>query len=316
MTMSDVLTTKPSVIIDCDPGTDDAVALLMALGTEAWKGAWRVDAFTTVGGNVELARATRNTLAILEYVGRADIPVVPGASRPLSGRYEYAYGFHGPGGMANTRLPKATTEPAQGTAVDYLASALSRAHDQPKVVAVGPLTNVARLLARHPSVANALAGLVVMGGAVNVPERVLPHGSEFNFRGDPLAAHRVLTSGTPLTLVHLGACLQVGLSRADMSRLAACGPLGRLAARIVSNWFRVHPDRETYHLPDPLAIAVAIDPTVVRLEPTRLSVRVEGETRLGETLPDPEGSKVMLAVEVDQERYYRLLYRCLGEGQE
>ena len=152
-----------------------------------------------------------------------------------------------------------------------------------------------------------------MGGAVGVPDTVLPHGSEFNFRGDPLAAHRVLDAGIPLTLVHLGACLQVGLQREDMRRLEACGLLGQLAARIVSNWFRVHSDREAYHLPDPLAIAVAIDPTIVRLEPTRLTVRVEGENRLGETLPNPEGREVMLVTEVDQERYYRLLYRCLGE---
>ena len=184
---------RPGVIIDCDPGTDDAVALLMALGSDAW----RVEAFTTVGGNVELSRATRNTLAILEHVGRADIPVLRGASRPLSGRYEYAYGFHGPGGMANTRLPKPKTQPAQGNAVDYIASRLSREDTSPRVVAVGPLTNVAHLLARHPSVADHLGGLVVMGGAVGVPDTVLPHGSEFNFRGDPLAAHRCSPRACP-----------------------------------------------------------------------------------------------------------------------
>ena len=308
MTMSETTATKPSVIIDCDPGTDDAVALLMALGHDAW----RVRALTIVGGNVEMSRGTRNTLAILEHVGRTDIPVVRGASRPLSGKYEYAYQFHGHGGMANTRLRKPKTEAAQGNAVDYLANQLA-GNDPPRLIAVGPLTNIARLIARYPRASDALGGLVVMGGAVGVPDTVLPHGSEFNFRGDPLAAHRVLDAGTPLILVHLGACLQVGLQREDMRRLEACGLLGQLAARIVSNWFRVHPDREAYHLPDPLAIAVAIDPTIVRLEPTRLTVRAEGEGRLGETLPNPEGSEVMLVTEVDQERYYRLLYRCLGE---
>ena len=301
--------TRPAVIIDCDPGTDDAVALLMALGTDAWD----VQGLTTVGGNVELSRGTRNTLAILEYAGRIDIPVVRGASRPLSGKYEYAYHFHGPGGMADTRLPNPKTPPAQGNAVDFLADQLS-AGNPPQVLAVGPLTNIARLLDRHPAASEALADLVVMGGAVGVPDTVLPHGSEFNFRGDPLAAHRVLASGLSPTLVHLGACLQVGLTREDMPRVASCGPLGHLAARIVSNWFRVHPDRDTYHLPDPLAIAVAIDPTIVRLEPVRLSVRIEGGSRLGETLPDPEGSQVNLVTEVDQERYYRLLYQCLGEA--
>ena len=307
--MNNTTVKKPSVVIDCDPGTDDAVALLMALGTDAW----RVQALTIVGGNVELSRGTRNTLALLEHVGRTEIPVVRGASKPLSGRYEYAYGFHGPAGMANTRLPKPKAAPAQSNAVDYLASQLST-NDPPRVVAVGPLTNIARLLARQPTVASALRDLVVMGGAVGVPDTVLPHGSEFNFRGDPLAAHRVLASGIRPTLVHLGACLQVGLECGDMPRLESCGPLGRLAARIVSNWFRVHPDREVYHLPDPLAIAIAIDPTIVRLEPTLLSVRVEGESRLGETLPDPGGHEVLLVTEVDQERYYRLLYACLGEG--
>lgn len=301
-------TNRHSVIIDCDPGTDDAVALLMALGSDSWQ----VQALTIVGGNVELSRGTRNALALLQHVGRSEIPVVRGASRPLAGRYQYAYEFHGPGGMANTRLLGSKTPPAQGNAVDYLASQLSGSKP-PRIVAVGPLTNIAGVIQLHPSATQALQGLIVMGGAVGVPDTVLPHGSEFNFRGDPLAAHRVIASGVRLTLVHLGACLQVGLRRDDMPRLEACGPLGRLAARIVSNWFRVHPDREAYHLPDPLAIAVAIDPTVVRLEPTRLSVRVEGESRLGETLPDPGGTEVLLVTEVDQERYYQLLYRCLGE---
>ena len=299
---------RHSVIIDCDPGTDDAVALLMALGSHSWQ----VQALTIVGGNVELSRATRNALALLQHVGCSEIPVIRGASRPLAGRYEYAYEFHGPGGMANTRLPRSKTPPAQGSAADYLSDQLSGS-DRPRVVAVGPLTNIARVIQRHPSATQMLRDLIVMGGAVGVPDTVLPYGSEFNFRGDPLAAHRVFTSGVRLTLVHLGACLQVGLRRDDMPRLEACGPLGLLAARIVSNWFRVHPDRDTYHLPDPLAIAVAIDPTVVRLEPTRLSVRVEGESRLGETLPDPQGAEILLVTEVDQERYYQLLYRCLGE---
>ena len=307
--MTDTIANKPSVIIDCDPGTDDAVALLMALGTDAWQ----VQALTIVGGNVELSRGTRNTLALLEHIGRSEIPVVRGASKPLIGRYEYAYEFHGPGGMANTRLPKPKTTPLSGNAVDYLATQLSSGIP-PRIIAVGPLTNIARLLSSNMGVTQALEGLVVMGGAVGVPDTVLPHGSEFNFRGDPLAAHRVFASGVRLTLVHLGACLQVGLRRDDMPRLGACGPLGRLAARIVSNWFRVHPDREAYHLPDPLAIAVAIDPSVVRIEPTRLSVRVQGESRLGETLLDPQGTEVLLVTEVDTERYHRLMCRCLGEG--
>ena len=301
---------RPGVIIDTDPGTDDAIALLMALGCPGWD----VVGLTTVGGNVRLARAIRNTLAILEYVGRTDIPVFRGSARPLLGRFEYAYDFHGPGGLANTRLPAQTTPLASVGAVEYLARQMTQADHQPSFVALGPLTNLARLLGSYPQVGLVMRPLVVMGGAVGVPDSVLPRGSEFNFRGDPLAAQRVLSSGVPVTLVHLGACLQVGLQRSGLPRLVDCGRLGRLAARILANWFRLHPDRETYQLPDPLAVAVAIDPQVVRVEPTRLKVRIGGDGRRGETTVEAQGSEVALAVEVDQERYYRLLHWCLGEG--
>ena len=155
------MTPPLKVIIDTDPGVDDAIALLMAL---AWPDL-NLAGITTVGGNVSLARATRNTLALLEYAGRGEVPVAMGAANPIGGRYRHAPHVHGKSGLSR-RLPEPKTGPVDATGVDFLAKKLTKEPGGVTLVALGPLTNLAQLLIQHPDALSTAASLVVMGGAV------------------------------------------------------------------------------------------------------------------------------------------------------
>ena len=254
------------VIIDTDPGVDDATALLMALACPTLD----ILGIATVGGNVPLARATRNALALLEYAGRTDIPVYRGASRPLRGRFPYAREVHSPSGLTR-RLPNPTVRPAEANAAQFLADALDAAPGEITVIALGPLTNLARLLRRHPAALRCVRSIVVMGGGIDGPGNVTPF-AEFNFYSDPTAARLVMESGVPITLVDLAACRQVYLTGTEIFDIAAGSAEGRLAAELLAGWFRNDASRERFNLYDPLAVAAAIDPGVLHTRRVALTV--------------------------------------------
>ena len=227
------------LILDTDPGVDDAIAILMALasGSTAPEGTLvpELVGLTTVGGNVPLARGTRNALALLEYTGLQHIPVARGNARPLRGSFPYSYDFHGKGGLSR-RLPEPQARPSASGAIDFLAEQLLNNPGQIALVALGPLTNLARLQQSHPGVLEKSRSLVVMGGAVNTAGNSTPP-AEFNFYSDPLAAHRVVSSGAPLTLVDLGG-LPAGLRRTGgraepQIRKQAGRACGAVAAKLV-----------------------------------------------------------------------------------
>ena len=254
------------VILDTDPGVDDAVAILMALACRDFS----VIGLTTTAGNVPLARATRNALAILEHVGHPDIPVCKGAARPVRGRYAYARHVHSASGLTR-RLPDPTIAPSQTPAVSFLAQSLLDNPGEITVIALGPLTNLARLFRRRPAALRAARRIVVMGGAVNVSGNVSAH-AEFNFYSDPTAARLVIESGIPLTLIDLAACRQVYLSDDQAPTALATNPLGKLASEMLAGWFRKDSARQQFHLYDPLTILAVTHPHVVSLQPVAMTV--------------------------------------------
>ena len=193
-----------------DPGTDDALALIAALNFPELD----VLGVTTVGGNASLADTTRNALRLLEHLG-SDLPVSRGSARPLKGRFEYAYHFHGAAGLG-VRLPRPRTAPTTERAVERIVRAASEHRGALTVIALGPLTNVARALRSEPSLAGWLAEVVVMGGAVEVPGNVTPH-AEFNIYDDPEAANEVLASGVPARLIGLDVTMEMHLDRSGES---------------------------------------------------------------------------------------------------
>ena len=262
------------VLIDMDPGTDDALALIAALNSPELD----VLGVTTVGGNASLADTTRNALRLLEHLG-SDVPVSRGSARPLKGRFEYAYHFHGAAGLG-VRLPRPRTTPTAERAVERIVRAASEHRGALTVIALGPLTNVARALRSEPSLAGWLAEVVIMGGAVEVPGNVTPH-AEFNIYDDPEAAHEVLTSGVPARLIGLDVTTEMHLDRSGEPWADGGSVSAKLANRVLANWFSTHTG--LYHLHDPLAVAAVVEPDLLRYRSACVEVETQDPERRGKT---------------------------------
>ena len=302
------------LILDTDPGVDDAIAILMGLAGSVPRpegGAiLELLGLSTVGGNVPLARGTRNALALLEYAGRLEVPVARGSARPLGGAFPYSYDFHGKGGLSR-RLPEPQIGPAASSAPDFLADQLTGNPGQVVLVALGPLTNLARLQQRYPGALAQARSLVVMGGAVNTSGNSTPH-AEFNFYSDPLAAHLVVSSGAPLTLLDLGACRRVFIDRQAGESLKSESRPGILAAQLLGNWFRQRPQRDRFELYDPLALAAALDPDILRTRRVFMEVETEDPVQKGASRITGEGGTVSIVEEVDRIRCLGLIGSLLG----
>ena len=300
------MTELTKLVIDTDPGVDDAIAILMALGAPEVE----IVGLTTVGGNVQLARTTRNTLALLQATGYGDIPVANGASRPLQGRFKYAPQFHGSGGLS-IRLPDPLITPIPQSAVEFLNERITQEAGKIVLLALGPLTNIARLLCEHPYTLEQAKNIVVMGGAVNVPGNVTPY-AEFNVYCDPVAAEIVFSSGLPVTLVDLAACRRVGVDRKRALNLDSKHPLGRLALDLLLGWFKKDPRRQRFEFYDPLALAIALEPAVATVAKIDLDVGLVESEWKGATWETGGPGEITLPEDVYPSRFFMLLEEVLG----
>ena len=284
------------VIIDTDPGTDDVLALIMALNSPDMD----ILALTTVEGNATLEHTTNNALAVLEYMNRAEIPVHSGESTPLVGEFYHAYNIHGPAGLT-VSLPEPQTAPVSLDAVGYITQTaldMRAAGDALTLIALGPLTNVARALQRDARVKDALGSVLVMGGTGDAPGNVTPY-AEFNIWDDPRAANAVFQSGMPVTLIGLDICRQTAVARDNPDWFTSDTPGERLAAQILANWFETEQVERQFNLHDPLTIAAALRPDLITTRKANLSVETADADRIGEITHDftPDGN-VSLAVAV------------------
>ena len=291
------------LIIDTDPGVDDAIAILMAMAASEIE----ILGLTTVGGNVPLARATRNALSLLQAASRSDIPVAKGASRPLRGKFAYAPHFHGPGGLSQ-RLPDPANGPVEDGAVKFLYDQLTGERGEAVLVALGPLANLAVLLRERPIALEQAKQIVLMGGAVNTPGNVTPE-AEFNFYCDPVAADIVLSSRLPITMVDLAACRQVKINREQALGLKSATPLGRLMLDMLQGWFHREPSREEFEFCDPLAMAIALHPAIATATKVDLDVGIEKDELLGATSETGGPGEITLAQDVDSSRFFALFGR-------
>jgi len=297
------MTQQIQFIIDTDPGVDDAIAILMAMASSEIE----ILGLTTVGGNVPLARATRNALSLLQAASRSDIPVAKGASRPLRGKFAYAPYFHGPSGLSQ-RLPDPANGPVEDGAVKFLYDQLTGERGEAVLVALGPLTNLAVLLRERPIALEQAKQIVVMGGAVNTPGNVTPE-AEFNFYCDPVAADIVLSSRLPITMVDLAACRQVKISREQALSLKSASPLGRLMLDMLHGWFHRDSSREEFEFCDPLAMAIALHPAIATTTKVDLDVGIEDGELLGATSETGGPGEITLTQDVDSSRFFALFGR-------
>ena len=296
------------VLIDCDPGTDDALAIFAALNSPDLE----VVGITTVGGNASLADTTRNALGLLEVCGRGDIPLWRGAARPLSGEFTFAYEFHGAEGMG-VRFPEPLTKPQSGPAEDAIAAA---AHERPgelTLIALGPLTNVARALGNWPELAGEVAQILVMGGALRVPGNVTGH-AEFNIYNDPEAAAAVCASGAPVSLVGLDVTTAVSIERSAEYWPEARSPTAARAEEILESWFATHPGFNSYNLHDPLTVAAAIDPAICSWRSGRLIVGTGDWAERGRTKLEYGDGPSRAALEVDAARALAIILDLVRGG--
>jgi purine nucleosidase/pyrimidine-specific ribonucleoside hydrolase len=296
------------VLLDCDPGHDDAIALLLALGSDELE----LRGVTTVAGNQTLEKTTANAIRVLELAGRAEIPVAAGAARPLVREPRVAADVHGETGLDGPELPPPQAEPSPQHAVDFLAERIAGA----TLVATGPLTNVALLLARHPEAKP--ERIVLMGGAI--AEGNVTPAAEFNVWADPEAAHRVFTSGLDVTMVGLDVTHRALVTPAHAGQLREAGRIGMVVAELLEFYGGFH--RAVYGwdgspIHDAVAVAHVIDPALLEVE--RLNIRIDTDSELcrGRTVVDlwrrtglePNAN---VAVGIDPERFVDLLVQRLA----
>ena len=221
-------------IIDMDPGTDDALALIIALNSINLD----LIGVTTVGGNARLLHTTRNAVSLLTFLGAQDVPVAMGASSPIYGSFTYAYHFHGTNGLG-LQLPNPSTKTVQTKAVDFMVEAAKGVASPIKIVALGPLTNIAMAIEADPYLIDSIEEIIVMGGAVECQGNITEY-AEFNIYNDPWAANIVFNSGVPVTLVGLDVTMRVALSEWDLL-FTGDGKGQRLARQVLGNWSTMHP---------------------------------------------------------------------------
>ncbi len=304
------------IIIDTDPGQDDAVAILLALASPELE----VLALTTVAGNVPLALTTRNARQIVELAGRST-PIHAGCDRPMTRALVTAEHVHGKSGLDGIALPDPTHPVSPVHAVDAIIDTL-RAHPPGTVTLcpLGPLTNIATAFRRAPDIVARVAGIVLMGGAYFEVGNVTP-AAEFNIYVDPEAADIVFKSGVPLVVMPLDVTHQALTSRPWVEEMRA---KGTPVARAIAAWtdFFERFDSAKYGtdgapLHDPCVIAYLLEPSLFTGRHINVEIETKGELTLGMTVADwwrVTGRKpnAVFMGGVDREGFYRLLTERVG----
>lgn len=273
------------VILDTDPGIDDALAILLAVASPEV----RLEAVTVVHGNCSAGQGVVNALSVLELAGVADLPVYRGFSRPLVQPRLLAPETHGTTGLGYARLPAPTVQPRREHAMDFLIRRIMASPGEITLVAVGPLTNVALAIRREPRVVEAVRDVIVMGGAIRHGGNTTPL-AEFNTYVDPHAAHIVYHSGLPITLVPLDVTYQCILTPADVQRLLRIdASVSRFIADATRFYMEFHGDYQRIDgciINDPLAVALAFAPQLVEFEEYYVDVDISGGVSMGKTFAD------------------------------
>ena len=314
------------LVIDVDTGIDDALALLYACAAPQAE----IVGVSTVVGNVGLDAATRNTRAVLALAGRSDIPVWPGAAIPLSTASADARHVHGEGGLGYAVLAEPPEPTERAHAVDAIVAAAHAHAGRLILVATGPLTNIALAVMREPELPSLVRRFVIMGGAFAEAGNVTP-SAEFNIWHDPEAARIVFRAfgggGAPLVAVGLDVTRKTTFDEADVAALAArvAGtPLGPALTRFIADASRFYFDRmEKWQglrhlvMHDPLAVAAALDPTLVETRRATVDVETAGRLATGATIADWRGAwgrlaNAEVAVSVDAERARKMFFDAMA----
>ena len=318
------------LLIDCDTGIDDALALLYAAASPEAE----IVGVSCVAGNVELADVVRNTLAVLELAGRADVEVAAGAARPIARSLRTAADTHGPTGLGYAELPLPTTRPSGRDAPTLIVESARARPGELTLVTLGPLTNVAIALDQEPELPRLLRRLVMMVGSYRSPGNTAPT-MEWNAGVDPealaatLAGWRAAAAG-PRDLARplafgLDVTERARMTPAHLERLAvaaggAAHPVMRFVSDALRFYFEFHDRYDGFYgafIHDALVVAAALDPGLARTEALAVEVELEGRWTTGETVADwrrawGRAPDVDIAVEVDSDRFFERFEQRVG----
>jgi pyrimidine-specific ribonucleoside hydrolase len=293
------------VILDCDPGHDDALAMLLALARPELE----LLGVTTVAGNATLENTTRNALSVLTLIERTDVPVAVGADRPLSRPLVTAAHVHGVSGLEGAELPPPGFAPIDEPAVDFIARLVAESDVPVTLVPTGPLTNIGAFIQRHPELLPGIDQICLMGGALG--EGNITASAEFNIWVDPEAAALVFDCGRPVTMIGLEVTHQAIVTHADAEQMAALGTrTGRVFADLLHYFARFHRERYGWDgspIHDAVAVAHVLDAGLVQTRPYRVDVETESELTRGRTVVDlraisgrPANAEVGVGIERDR----------------
>lgn len=305
---------KRKIILDCDPGHDDAIAILLAAGNPTIE----LVGITTVAGNAEVEKTTINALKVCEIAGIYDIPVLKGSGQPLVRKRETAPDIHGDSGMDGPVLPDPTRTVEEEHAVDFIIRKLMESDGDITLVPTGPLTNIAMAMRREPAILSKIQEIVIMGGGTF--GNWTP-AAEFNIYVDAEAAKVVYESGVPITMMGLDLTHQALATEEVSERIAA---IENPAAQFVSDLLVFF--RKTYlevfgfeHPPvhDVCCVAYCIDPSVVEAKKLRVDVETKGDLTYGMTLVDVHGvtglePNVNVALKLDHAKFWDMVIEALN----
>jgi inosine-uridine nucleoside N-ribohydrolase len=301
---------KHKIILDCDPGHDDAIAILLA----AHHPDIDLLAITTVAGNQSLDKTTLNALKVCSLANIRDVPVARGMERPLVRPARHAANIHGESGMDGPDIPEPDIELAPQHGVDLLIDLLMNSDGDITIVPTGPLTNIATAIRREPAILPRIKAISLMGGAIGVGNRM--PAAEFNIWADPEAASIVFECGRPLTMSPLEVTHQALATGEVLDRLRAANrPVASFAADLLTFFGDTY--RNVFGFPappvhDPCAVAAVIDPDILQAHTIHVEIETEGEWTSGRTVCDIYGvlgkePNVRVGYALDVSRFWEML---------
>lgn len=303
------------VILDMDPGHDDAIAMLLALGSPALQ----VLGITTVAGNQTLAKTTLNARRVLTVARAQGLEVAAGADRPLVRDQVVAADIHGESGLDGPRLPDPRVAVVSEHATVYIAHLLRAAPEPVTLIPTGPLTNIALLLRLFPDLRGQIREIVWMGGSTQAGN--ITPAAEFNCFADPEAAHVVFTAGIPLRMVGLNLTHQATATEDVVERIGSLtGPVPRLVVELLAFFGQTYRSVFGMSAPpvhDACAVAAVIDPTLVHSQPAHVAIELWGRETYGATVVDLVGvtgraPNCQVAMRLDRSRFWDLVVAAIA----
>jgi len=304
---------KRKIIIDCDPGIDDALAIFMALASDELE----VLGITTVAGNVNVAQVSVNALSLVSLCGKR-IPVCRGAAKPLIHTRREETRVHGVNGVGGVRLPEPDFAEDTRLAIDFIREMIELNKNNLDIIAIGPLTNIAGILLAFPELARSIRSIFLMGGAVG-PGNVTP-AAEFNIFADPHAAAVVFNSGVPIMMYPLDVTNRASIGEIQMAELWNMGgEIPKFCHRMLAKYADFYRGKGIAEiaLHDPFAMACVIDEGLATYKEYHIDVEISGGLTRGKTITDVDGitgnrANVKVAVDLDKKGFVSLLFRLLA----